>query len=310
MECTKHIPVMMDEVLEMMELKKGMTVFDGTLGGGSYTREIYKRIMPGGTLIACDQDMDAIDRFREYYPEIAQHIHLVHSNYSHIRKVLKNIDVHHIDRIVADLGLSSDQIGESDRGFSFSSDGNIDMRMDKNAEVSALDIINTYSSDDLSQIIFEYGDERFARRIAHNICDHRPVSSARDLAQLISDAIPVRFRSKSHIHPATKTFQAIRIAVNDEYEHLKTFLTEGIEVLQRSGRFIVVSFHSGEDRLVKNIFRANTRGCICEPEMPVCRCEHEPQVQLLTRKPIAPTDEEITKNPRSRSARLRAVVKV
>lgn len=301
---------MMEEVLQMMELKKGMTVFDGTLGGGGYTREIYKQIMPGGTLIACDQDSDAIERFKKYYPDIAQNIHLVHSNYSHIRKVLKDIGVEHVDCIVADLGLSSDQIGESDRGFSFSSDHIIDMRMDKSAHISALDIVNTYSQEDLAQIIYEYGDERFAQRIARSICENRPVSSARDLAELISNAVPARVRRTQQIHPATKTFQAIRIAVNDEYGHLKTFLTEGIDVLRSSGKIVVVSFHSGEDRLVKNIFRTNARGCICEPEMPVCRCEHEPQVQLLTKKPITPSHDEITKNPRSRSARLRCVKKI
>lgn len=309
MEQTKHVSVMLDEVIELMELEKGMVVVDATLGGGGYTQEIYKRIMPGGTLIAFDQDMDAIDRFREYYPEIASNILIVHSNYSHIRKVLKEHDIDHIDRIVADLGLSSDQIGETDRGFSFSGDSLIDMRMDRSNDLSAFNIINELAEEDLAEIIFTYGDERFSRRIANLICEKRPISSTVELADIITNAIPDSARNKMKVHPATKTFQAIRIAVNDEYGHLKTFLAEGIDILQSSGRFVVVSFHSGEDRLVKNIFRTNARGCICDEELPVCCCEHEPMVQLLTRKAIKPSEEEIAKNPRSRSARLRAVVK-
>ncbi len=294
----------------MLQLKKGMIVFDATLGGGGYTREIYKKIMPGGILIACDQDMQAIDRFKKDFSDIAKNIQIVHLNYSHIRKILKDVGISHVDAIVADLGLSSDQIEETDRGFSFSDNGLLDMRMNQAAQISAGDIVNEYSEEELAQLIYMYGDEKFSRRIAHAICENRPIEKTDKLTQVITDCIPVNMRKKSRIHPATKTFQAIRIAVNDEFGHLKVFLTEGIDVLQKSGRFSVVSFHSGEDRLVKNIFRENARGCICAPEMPVCRCEHEPQVQLITRKPLKPTDEEIHDNPRSRSARLRVVEKL
>ena len=309
MERTKHVSVMLDEVIDMMELREGMTVVDATLGGGGYTREIYKRIMPGGILIACDQDVDAIDRFKGCYPEIAQNIHIVHSNYSQVRKVLKDLDIEKVDRIVADLGLSSDQIGESDRGFSFSQDAQLDMRMDQSSQISAFEVVNQFSEKDLADIIFHYGDERFSRRIAKRICENRPITSTVALSDIIVSAMPSGVKSKMKIHPATKTFQAIRIAVNEEYEHLKTFLAEGIGMLQSSGRFIVVSFHSGEDRLVKNIFRTNARGCICDVEMPVCRCGHEAQVKLLTKKAIKPSDKEIAENPRSRSACLRGVIK-
>ncbi len=309
MEQTKHVSVMLEEVIEMLDLKQGMIVVDATLGGGGYTQEIYKRIMPGGTLIACDQDSDAINRFKEHYPEIAKDILIVHSNYSHIRKVLKEHNMRYVDRIVADLGLSSDQIEEGGRGFSFSGDNIIDMRMDRSKSLSAINIVNEFSEKELADVIFLYGDERFSRRIAKAICDKRPIISTKELADIISKAIPISVRKKMKMHPATKTFQAIRIAVNDEYEHLKTFLTEGIDVLQSSGRFVVVSFHSGEDRVVKNIFRTNARGCICDEGVPVCCCEHEPVVQFLTKKAIKPSEEEIARNPRSRSARLRGVIK-
>lgn len=310
MESTKHISVMQNEAIEFLNLKKGMTVVDATLGGGGYTREIYNKIMPGGTLIACDRDIDAINRFKKDFEVIANNIHIVHSNYSHIRKILKDDDIDFVDAIVADLGLSSDQIEKTDRGFSFSDVGLLDMRMNQSADISAYNIVNNSSEEELSQIIFMYGDEKFARRIASAICKERPIQDTNVLTEIIVSVIPHRVQQKSKIHPATRTFQAIRIAVNDEFEHLKVFLTEGIEILQKSGRFSVVSFHSGEDRIVKNIFRTNARGCICAPEMPVCRCEHVPQVCVLTKKPLVPSEEEIRDNPRSRSARLRVVEKI
>ncbi len=310
MERSKHVPVMMTEAIEMMNLRPGMVVVDATLGGGGYTQEIYKQIMPGGTLIACDQDVHAIERFKKHNPEIAKNIHIVHSNYSHIRKILKDHQIDSVDAIVADLGLSSDQIEETDRGFSFTSDAAIDMRMDQSQELSAYNVINNYERDELARVIYIYGDEKFSRRIADVICQSRPVTSGKQLASVIASAIPERMRRKSKTHPATKTFQAIRIAVNDEFEHLKIFLTEGIDVLQKDGKFIVVSFHSGEDRLVKNIFRANARGCICSLDMPVCRCGHSPIVSVITKKILTPSSEEIESNPRARSAKLRAVRKL
>jgi 16S rRNA (cytosine1402-N4)-methyltransferase len=309
MNRTAHVPVMKNEVIDILDLRNGLTVVDATLGGGGYTREIYKRIMPGGTLIAIDQDIVAIKRFEKFYPEIAKNIHIVHSNYSHIRKVLKDLHIDHVDHIVADLGLSSDQLGESDRGFSFSHDAVLDMRMDQSTAQSALEIINLTPEEDLAHIIFSYGDERFARRIAHAICQNRPIRSTAVLADIVVKAIPRGAQRSSRVHPATRTFQAIRIAVNDEYEHLRIFLTEGMNLLQKDGKMIVVSFHSGEDRLVKNIFRSNARGCICAPEMPVCQCGQKPIVTLITRKVIKPTEEEVANNSRARSARLRAVIK-
>ena len=307
---TKHISVMRNEAIGMLNLSKGMTVVDATLGGGGYTLEIYKKIMPGGTLIAIDADITAIRQCEGNYPEIAKNIHLVHSNYSHIRKILKSFDIEYVDAIVADLGLSSDQIEGTDRGFSFCDTGQLDMRLDQSQELSAMKVVNEYDEKELAQLLFDYGDEKFARRIARAICDFRPIKSTQNLADIVIESIPVSARKKNKIHPATRTFQAIRIAVNDEFEHLKVFLTEGIDVLRSSGRFSVVSFHSGEDRLVKNIFRTNARGCICAQDMPICRCEHEPKVKRITKKPVVPSDDEIKNNPRSRSAKLRVVEKL
>jgi len=307
---TKHVSVMRDEAIEMLQLEEGMTVVDATLGGGGYTLEIYKKIMPTGMLIAIDVDRKAIEQFKRDYPVVAQNIHIVHSNYSHIRKILKSFDIQTVDAIVADLGLSSDQIEETDRGFSFSDTGLLDMRLDQTQELSAMKIINEYDKENLVQLLFEYGDEKFARRIASAICSSRPVDSTKALADIVIGAIPAGANRKSRIHPATRTFQAIRIAVNNEFEHLKIFLTEGIDVLRSSGHFSVVSFHSGEDRLVKNIFRTNARGCICDEDMPVCRCEHKPQVKRITKKPLVPSDDEVQNNPRSRSAKLRVVEKL
>ncbi len=310
MERTQHVPVMMNEVLDWMDMRPGMTVVDATLGGGGYTKEIYEKIGPCGKLIACDQDQRAIERFTNSYPKLAQKINLVHSNYSQIRKVLQEQDVTEVDVIVADLGLSSDQLHETDRGFSFAQNGPIDMRMDREGSLTASTIVNHYAEEEIAKIIFSYGDEKFARRIARAICAKRPITTGEVLARVVSDALPPAVRRTLKIHPATKTFQALRIAVNDEYRHLQIFLTEGIQVLRSSGRMVVVSFHSGEDRLVKNTFRAHARGCICAEDVPICTCNHVPDVRVLTKKPIYPSEEEIQKNPRARSARLRAVEKI
>ncbi len=309
MKDTVHVPVMMNEAIDLLKLKKGMTVFDATLGGGGYTKEIYERIMPGGILISCDRDIEAIKRFKKKFPKIEKDIYLVHSNYSNIRKILKNFEISYVDAIVADLGLSSDQIEETDRGFSFSDTGLLDMRMDKSSDLNAYNIVNEINQSDLANLIFEYGDEKFSRRIAKGICDNRPIRSTKELTNVIVNSIPMVAQKRIKIHPATRTFQAIRIIVNDEFKHLKIFLTDGINVLQKSGYFSVVSFHSGEDRLVKNIFRLNARGCICDLDMPICRCEHNSLVEIVTKKPMTPSEEEILGNSRSRSAKLRCVKK-
>lgn len=309
---TVHIPVMMREALDVLALEKGMTVVDATLGGGGYTRAIHRAVMPGGRVISMDADKEAIERFERDYPEIAQEITIVHSNYVHVREVLKKYNVTHVDAIVADLGLSSDQLESAERGFSFLHDGEIDMRLDAQDEHhdDALTLVNTMSLEDLTKIIYRYGQEEHAKKAAQAIIDARPLTRTGELAQVVDQAIGGFYRrKKSSIHAATKTFQALRIAVNHEYTFLENFLAAGIEVLTSEGRMSVVSFHSGEDRIVKNVFRTFTKGCVCPAEVPLCVCKQTPKVRLLYKKPLQPTDEEVKNNPRSRSAKLRAIQK-
>ena len=311
-EKSKHVPVLMAEAIDALELVAGMTVVDTTLGGGGYSREIFKKIQPGGTVIAIDRDKSAIDRFQKTDPEIAEKIILVHSNYSDLRKILKENDIEAVDAIVADLGISSDHVEETDRGFSFRHDGPLDMRMDQNNGQTAAELIAHISERNLMMLLREYGDERHARRIAHAIVevrDEKMIMTTGELSAIIESAMPARARHQK-IHPATRSFQALRIAVNEEYDHLRIFLTSAIDVLTASGRLAVVSFHSGEDRIVKTVFRANARGCICPKELPICKCDHEPLVRLITKKGFVPTEEEIAHNPRARSARMRDIEKI
>ncbi|MCK4635702.1 MAG: 16S rRNA (cytosine(1402)-N(4))-methyltransferase RsmH [Candidatus Moranbacteria bacterium] len=303
-----HIPVMMKEAIEMLNLKSGMTVVDATLGGGGYAREIYQKIMPDGKLIVFDRDKQAIERFKNNYPEIAENIIYVHSNHADVRKVLKENSIDSVDAIVADLGLSSDQLNDSKRGFTFQKDSPLDMRMDLEEKHNAMDVVNKAEVDSLADIIYSYGDERHSRKIARAIVKNRPIESTVQLAEIVKKVLPLNWKSK--INPATKTFQAIRIFVNKEYEHLRIFLTDGIELLREGGRIAIVSFHSGEDRIVKNSFRTNARGCVCPDVIPVCVCDHEALVKIITKKPLKPSEKEIKNNPRSRSACLRVAERI
>lgn len=305
---TKHVPVMMKEAIEMLNLKDGMTIVDATLGGGGYTKEIFQKIMPSGKLISFDRDAEAVENFKKNNSEIADKIILVHSNYADLKKVLAENGIDKVDGIVADLGLSSDQIENVDRGFSFQNESDLDMRMDKNQNLSAFSFVNKAEEKFLADVIFSYGDEKKSRQIAKKIVENRPIQSTTQLASIVKKVVPTNWKNK--IHPATKTFQAIRIFVNNEFESLKVFLTEGISLLKNGGRMVVVSFHSGEDRIVKNCFRTNARGCICPDDLPICQCNHKAVVKILTKKPVHPSEEEIKNNPRSRSACLRAIEKI
>lgn len=303
-----HVPVMMSDAVKALNLKPGMTVVDATVGGGGYTKEIYQKIMPGGRLISFDRDKESIDRFKNNYSEIAEDIILVHSNYADIRKILEENGIESVDAIVADLGLSSDQLEDSSRGFAFKNESLLDMRMDQNESYSAKDLINEVEEGVLADIIYQYGDERNSRKIAKAIVNDRPVNTTVQLAEIIAKVSPSNWKSK--IHPATKTFQAIRIFINKEYDYLRDFLIDGIGLLEKGGRIAVVSFHSGEDRIVKNSFRANARGCVCPDEIPICRCDHEALVKIITKKPLGPSDEEVMINSRARSAKLRIAEKI
>jgi len=320
-----HKPVLLEESLEKLNLKKGGVVVDATLGGGGHSREILKEIGENGILIAFDQDIKAIKEFTEFSNSNFQFSNnfqipifksnnqiLINSNFVNLRKVLKVLKIKNIDSILADLGMSSDQLEDAERGFSFQKDAELDMRMDQNEQKTAREIINTYSQNHLEKILREFGEERYARKIAKRIILQRkinPIEKTLRLAEIISSAVPGKYR-RGKKHFAVKTFQALRIEVNNELENIKCFLPQAISVLKTGGRLVVISFHSGEDRIVKNLFRENARGCICPPEFPVCRCGRKPRIKIISKKPIIPKCEEIEINPRARSAKLRVAEKL
>ena len=318
---TRHIPVLFEEVREWLHLEKGMTVVDATLGGGGHASMILESVSPTGRVIAFDADQEALDRFGKHVSsEISLkravqdgRLVLVQGNYSELAKHLDRLGVDRVDAILADLGFSSDQIESPLRGFSFQEDGPLDMRLDQTTALTARDIVNTYPEAQLVQILREYGDETESGWISRAIVKRRaemPIETTRDLAEIVAEAYPRRKRALLKTNPATKTFQALRIAVNQEFEHLEKFLFQAIELLKAGGRLAVITFHSGEDKRVKQFFREAAQGCICPPNFPVCRCGQTPKVKIFTKKPIIPKEQELERNARARSAKLRVVEKV
>lgn len=322
-----HKTVLLQEAVDALNLKKGDTVVDATLGGGGHAHKIIDKIGDSGILIAFDRDLKAIENFKkdtrcktqetnEYQIPIFKKdsVYLVNSNFSQIKKVLEILNFEEVDAILADFGLSSDQLDDADRGFGFMSDGPLDMRMDKTdvSQKTAATVVNNYSENDLKRIIKEYGQENYAGSIARKIVKTRAekkIETTGELVDVIAGSVPGKYRH-GKIHFATRTFQALRIEVNNELESIEKFLQDSIDILKKDGKLAVISFHSGEDRIAKNIFRENARGCICPKEFPVCRCGNEPRVEIVTRKPIVPSEEEVKKNPRSRSAKLRVIKKI
>lgn len=316
-----HVPVLLQEAVDGLLIQPGDVVVDATLGGGGHTREILKRVLPNGKVIALDADKSAIDHFREAAQSdkflvgaIAEKsLILVHKNYSLLGEVLEDVGIEMVDAILADLGFSSDQIETGERGFSFLKGGALDMRLDQETELTAEKIVNTFSFEEIERILREYGDESESRRITKAIVtarEKKPLTTTDELSKIIEDAYPKGKRYRLKIHPATKTFQAIRIAVNQEFEHLKKFLGQATERLRASRRLAVITFHSGEDRIVQQFFKQQAHGCICPPGFPICRCGQKPILKILTKKPITPSIQEGKDNPRSRSAKLRIVEKL
>lgn len=318
---TRHIPVLLEEVRASLSLQKGMMVVDATLGGGGHASMLLAAVAPTGRVIAFDTDREALERFRRRATAdtFLQHaldegrLILVQSNYSDLASVLDRLGVAQVDGILADLGFSSDQIEEADRGFSFQENGPLDMRLSRETTLTAEDIVMQYPFEELTRILREYGDEPEAKRITEAIIARRaiaPIATTHDLAALIALAYPKRKQSGMKIHPATRAFQALRIAVNQEFEHLEAFLKQATERLRPGGRLAVITFHSGEDSRVKWFMRGEAQGCICPPTFPVCRCGQVPRAKILTRKPIIAGEEEEAENPRSRSAKLRVLQKL
>lgn len=305
----KHKSVLLDESIEALDIKPDGIYLDGTLGRAGHSLEIVKRL-EGGCLVGLDRDLDAIEVSKQVLADYKDKVHIVHENYRNFDLALDKLKINKIDGILLDLGVSSFQLDEASRGFSFQQDSPLDMRMDQTQNLSAKDVINTYSQKDLEDIIFNYGEDRWARRIAEFIVKERQekeIESTFELVDVIKKAIPKGARDKN---PAIRTFQAIRIEVNDELGLLRKSIDKMVDRLNSKGRLAIISFHSLEDRIVKNAFRYLASDCICEPTLPICTCDKESQVKIITRKPILPSQEEIEENNRSRSAKLRIIEKL
>ena len=297
-----HIPVLLSETLRALAVQPGGRYIDCTLGGGGHAAAILDHSSPGGQLLGIDADPNAIEIARERLQRYQDSTLLVNDNFTNLHSICIKYDFFPVHGILFDLGLSSHQLNGNGRGFSFQYDAPLDMRFNPDQKVTAADIVNTTSEARLAHLIRTYGEETQSRRIASFIVKARPVSSTRELAVIIEKAIGRRGK----IHPATRTFQALRIAVNHELEHLETALRQAIDLLGHNGRLVVISYHSLEDRIVKQLLQKEAKACICPPEIPTCVCGHVPRVRLINKKVITPSVTEVDKNVRSRSARLRA----
>lgn len=307
----EHIPVLLNEVIEGLNIKPDGIYVDGTLGGAGHSIEIAKRLTTG-KLIGIDQDINAINKAKEVLKDYLDKVILVHDNYVNIERVLRDLNIDGVDGILLDIGVSSHQLDEDERGFSHNKDARLDMRMDTTSDFSAWDVVNKYSKEELERIIKIYGEERWAKRIAEFIVEYRKnktVDTTLELVEIIKKAIPEKARASGH-HPAKKTFQAIRIEVNDELRVLEKSIPVMVKLLNKGGRLCIITFHSLEDRIVKQSFVYLNKDCICPPETPICVCDKQKEIEILTRKPIVPTKEEIKRNPRSRSAKLRIAERV
>ncbi len=307
-----HKPVFLHEAVNGLNIKANGIYVDCTLGGSGHSKLIASKLKDGGRLISFDQDEDAIkvanERLRDYKDKIT----LVKANFKNIKNELNDRGIFNVDGILFDLGVSSPQLDEGERGFSYSIDAQLDMRMDRDSVLTARDIVNEWDEKKIAEIIFMYGEEKFARRIAKNINDYRKIKMIErtsELAEIIKESIPAPAR-RTGPHPAKRTFQAIRIAVNDELNILESSLEDSIELLNVEGRISVITFHSLEDRICKKSFLKYAQGCICPPDFPICTCNKTPIIKVITRKPITPSETELEDNPRARSAKLRIAEKL
>jgi 16S rRNA (cytosine1402-N4)-methyltransferase len=303
---------MVTEVIASLRCRAGTITVDGTVGGGGHAEAILENTAPDGILIGIDADVDALRATENRLARYGERAILMKGNFAEMETILAGKNIGNVDGILLDLGVSSHQFDTAERGFSFSQDAPLDMRMDKSRPGSASDLVNTLPWEELARIIRDYGEERMAGRIARAIVKertHSPIRTTTDLAGVVVRAFP-HDAERQRIHPATRTFQALRIAVNDELTNLRKALADGTERLKPGGRFSVISFHSLEDRIVKNAFRAGEKGCTCPPDLPVCACGGKPKLKVITRKPISPGDEEISGNPRARSAKLRTAERI
>ena len=301
-----HISVLLQETIEGLNIKEDGIYVDCTLGGGGHSSEILKRLTTGH-LYCFDQDQNAIKAASERLSKISDNFTIIYSNFKNIKNELLRLGVTKVDGIVFDLGVSSPQFDDGERGFSYNYDARLDMRMDQSQPLSAYEIVNEYDFNEIVKILFKYSDEKYAKQIARNIEKHRaikPIETTFELVEIVKEAIPAAARRKGG-HPAKRTFQAIRIELNRELEVLKEHLNEMVELLDENGRICIITFHSLEDRIVKNIFRKCENPCECPPSFPTCVCGKKSLGKVISRKPILPSEEELEVNPRSKSAKLR-----
>ena len=296
-----HVPVMLEECMDCLNVREGSLFADGTLGGGGHSEAILGR---GASVIGIDRDPSALRAADERLLHFAPRYRSLHGNFADIGALLEGIGVHRVDGVLLDIGVSSHQIDTAERGFSYHEDAPLDMRMDPTRGMTAADIVNTYPERELTRILREYGEEKWAARIAQFIVKSRPLTTTMDLVAVIDAAIPKSVRIHQ-THPARRTFQAIRIEVNGELAALEKALDGAMEVIRPGGRLVVITFHSLEDRIVKNAFRRMENPCICPPSFPMCVCGKKPYAKVITRKPLEPAPEEVERNPRSHSAKVR-----
>lgn len=307
-----HITVLKQEAVEGLAVKPDGIYVDCTLGGAGHSHQIIQALGDTGKLIAFDQDESAIRHAKEVLAPYMDRVQLVNHNFRYIEQELRMLGVDEVDGVLFDLGVSSPQLDEADRGFSYNKDAELDMRMDRSSELTAYEIVNTWDEEELSRILFEYGEEKFARRIAKHIVHIRhgeAIRTTAQLAEIIKEAIPAAAR-RTGPHPAKRSFQAIRIAVNDELGAFEEALDGAVRMLRPGGRIAVITFHSLEDRICKQFFAKHTKRCTCPPDFPVCVCQSQGVLRLHNRKPILPSPEELLANPRARSAKLRVAEKI
>lgn len=310
-EYENHIPVLIDEVISLLDIKPGGVYADCTMGYGGHGRAILDKLNKNATYVGIDKDQYAISQSGKWTDKYNSKIIVVKDDYKNFKYISQNLNINSYDGILTDMGVSSVQLDDEQRGFSYHNDGPLDMRMDASASLSAYDIVNYYDETELARIIFKYGEEKHAKKIARAICVSRQtghIETTLQLAEIIKNAYPPKDRYAGK-HPARRTFQAIRIMTNNELEGLGKAVKDMVDMLNIGGVLAVITFHSLEDRIIKDAFASLTKGCTCPKDFPICVCGARKDIKLLTKKPITPSDEELKINPRSRSAKLRAVMK-
>lgn len=306
-----HVPVLLEEAVSMLALQPDGVYVDCTVGGGGHLACLVQKLGEKATIIGIDKDAKALEEARKKLANVSSKLILIHGDFRRLQVILKMHGISEIHGIVLDLGVSSFQLDDASRGFSYQEEGPLDMRMNTDQQLSAWHLVNEWSEERLALIIRELGEERYARRIAREIVRERqlrPINTTFELVEVIKRAVPAQ--AKKDKHPARRTFQALRIAVNEELEALEEVLPQAVEVLASEGRIAVITFHSLEDRIVKTFFKRESLGCLCPSDQPVCTCNHRARLKIVTKRPITPTEAELARNPRSRSAKLRIAEKI